>query len=56
MTQQAIAVSGKTGETCQVSGPYVSDGSKMTVFFSAKDKFPVDPTTGQNTTWRMVKE
>jgi hypothetical protein len=50
----SVSANGKTGGTCQTSGPYKS-GTSVTVYFKRGDKFPADPTNGKATTWTMVK-
>ncbi|MGH9347467.1 MAG: hypothetical protein ACRD26_09405 [Vicinamibacterales bacterium] len=53
-TTTSKQVSGKTGETCQESGPYQSErNAKVTVFVAKGDPFPPD-TDGASTTWTRV--
>ncbi len=61
-TQSAttLTASGFTGATCQKSGPYkCSTSPQVTMYVAKGQKFPKGPktgsTTGQNTTWTMVK-
>ena len=59
-TFTTFTIGGKTGETCQRSGPYKCTTTPVvTIFIRKGTKFPVGPTSnstkGQNTTWNMVK-
>ena len=57
MPESTATVSGQTGETCQVSGPYRSQGpSGAVVFIKEGDAFPPD-VDGSSTVWaRMLEE
>lgn len=49
-----VTASGKTGGTCQTSGPYKpSRHTTIVVFFKKGQKFPADPVDGNSTTWSM---
>lgn len=49
-----MSVTGQTGGTCQVSGPYSpSRNPKIVVFFKQGDRFPADPVDGRATIWTM---
>jgi hypothetical protein len=48
-----VTATGKTGSTCQRSGPYKSSTS-VVVYFKQGDTFTLDPTNGKGTTWTMV--
>lgn len=53
---ESATVTGKTGETCTVSGPYRSHGpSEAIVFIKEGDAFPSD-VDGSNTEWTLVHE
>lgn len=52
-TATKVNASGKTGATCNVSGPYKSSRTTVVVFFKRGDRFSVDPTDGGNTLWVM---
>ena len=57
--QTAITASGRTGETCQKSGPYkCSTTPVVTVYINKNDRFPPGPSSnsnaGQTTTWTML--
>jgi len=53
-TATSSIVSGTTGGTCQVSGPYKCDRhTDVVIFFKAGDKFPADPMDGRSTTWTL---
>ena len=59
-TQTAVTASGRTGQTCQKSGPYKCNTTPVvTVFVKKGSKFPVAPKPGSNAgqiaTWTMVK-
>jgi hypothetical protein len=50
-----ISASGKSGGTCQTSGPYTSSRTPSIVVFLARgQKFPNDPVSGSSTTWNLV--
>jgi hypothetical protein len=55
MAQSGVApVSGRTGETCQKTGPYQSNrNAKVTVFINRGQRFPPD-TDGAPTTWILL--
>jgi hypothetical protein len=58
-TQTPVTASGRTGETCTVSGPYRCSTSPVVVIFIKNgDKFPNGPSStssqGQTTTWTVV--
>jgi hypothetical protein len=58
-TQTPVNSSGRTGDTCQVSGPYKCSTSPVVVLFVKKgDRFPNGPSStssqGQTTTWTIV--
>ena len=56
ISAEAVKSSGKTGETCQASGPYASGrNAKVTVFIKSGQRFPAD-TDGNPTTWTLVSE
>jgi hypothetical protein len=46
-------MTGRTGETCQRSGPYQSGRVKVVVFFKSGQKFTNDADGGA-TTWTLV--
>jgi hypothetical protein len=55
----AVAASGRTGETCQSTGPYRCSTSPVVIVSVKKGAiFPLAPqsgsTTGQSTTWTFV--
>ena len=53
-TATKISASGKTGGTCNVTGPYKSSrNTSIVVFFKRGDRFPADPVDGRSTTWVM---
>jgi len=53
-TATKINASGKTGDTCTVSGPYKSTrNTSVVVFFKRGDRFIADPVDGRGTTWSM---
>ena len=53
-TATKISATGKTGETCTVSGPYKSTRNpSIVVFFKKTDRFSVDPVDGRSTTWNL---
>lgn len=53
-TATKMTASGKTGGTCEVSGPYKSTrNTSIVVFFKRGDKFSNDPVDGRATTWSM---
>lgn len=59
-TQTAVTSSGRTGDTCQKSGPYkCSTTPVVTVYVKKGSKFPSAPktgsSTGQSATWTMVQ-
>ncbi len=54
-------MSGKTGEKCQATGPYISNNHDAVVlFFKSGDTFPACPSSdsrsGHYAVWSMVKE
>ena len=53
VTATSVTASGKTGSTCQKSGPYKS-ASAVVIYFKSGDVFPLDPTNGKGTTWTMA--
>ena len=54
-TATKVTASGKTGGTCQVSGPYKSTrNTSIVVFFQKGQKFTADPVDGASTTWTML--
>jgi hypothetical protein len=53
-TTTNVSATGKTGGTCQQSGPYRSGrNAKVTVFVKKGARFPAD-TDGAATTWALV--
>jgi len=53
-TSSSVVASGKTGATCQKSGPYQSSrNAKVTVFIKRGQRFPSD-SDGASTTWTLV--
>jgi hypothetical protein len=48
----SVSAYGKSGGTCNVTGPYRSS-STVLVFFKRGDKFPVDPVTRKATIWTL---
>jgi len=54
MSETTATVTGKTGETCNVSGPYRSQGpSGAVVFIKEGDEFPPD-VDGSATVWTLL--
>jgi hypothetical protein len=54
-----VTASGRTGETCQKTGPYKCSTSPVVIVSVQKgDKFPLGPRAGtpssQSTTWSLV--
>lgn len=53
-TATKINASGKTGATCNVSGPYKSTrNTSIVIFFKRGERFSADPVDGRSTTWVM---
>ncbi|MFO7285944.1 MAG: hypothetical protein LOD94_07460 [Gammaproteobacteria bacterium] len=56
MSETTATVSGRTGETCNASGPYRSQGpSGAVVFIQEGDAFPPD-VDGSPTVWTLLFE
>jgi hypothetical protein len=54
-TATKMTASGKTGGSCQVSGPYKCSRHTEIVLFIVKGQtFPADPVDGAATGWTMV--
>lgn len=50
-----MSASGKSGGTCQTSGPYTSSRTpSLVVFLVRGQKFPNDPVSNSSTTWNLV--
>ena len=55
-TSTSGTISGKTGATCQQTGPYQSNrNARVTVIIKRGQRFPSD-TDGASTTWTLLRQ